>query len=97
MAIAGLLVGAVEDADEGVAEAVAEGDEGVGVLVERDGAAAVGVEAVEQPPPGGQEGPQPAELVEVDRPRLVDVEHPDHHLHRVRVERRVVPVHERGS
>ena len=87
-----LLIRAVEDADEGAAQAVPERDEGLGVLVEGDVAAAVLVEAVEEPAPGGEEGPQPAELVEVDRARLVDVEHADHHLHRVRFEVLVVVV-----
>ena len=47
---------------EGGREAVAERDERVAELVRRDVAAPVGVEAVEQGPPRGQEAPQPAIL-----------------------------------
>ena len=94
-ALAALVVGRKEQLDEAVAEAVAEGDEGVAELVEADVAALVRVEAVEQRPPRGQKRPQPAELGEADRPAAVAVEHSDHHAHRVRVKGRPVAVDER--
>lgn len=92
---AALVVGAEEQVDEALAEAVPEGDQSITELVGADVAAAVGVEAVEERPPRRQERPQPAELLEPDRTRPVAVEHPDHHPHRLRVERRPVPVHQR--
>lgn len=93
-ALVALVVGLEEQLDEALRQAVAEGDEGVVELVELDVAALVGVEAVEQGAPRRQERPQPAELLEPDRPAAVAVEHPDHHAHRVRVEGGPVPVDE---
>ncbi|KAI7360309.1 EF-hand [Hortaea werneckii] len=75
-------------------KSVSEGYQGVFELAQTDTAAAVRVEAVEEGAPGGQEPPQSAELVEVDRPAAVRVEHPDHHFDRVRVEGGVVAVDE---
>lgn len=96
-ALVALVVGLEQQLDEALREAVAEGDEGVVELVELDVARAVGVEAVKQGPPRGQEGPEPAELVEADGPRPVAVEHPDHHAHRVRVKGRPVAVDQRRA
>ena len=59
---AAAVVDAVHHGDEAGREAVAEGDEGLGVLVVGDGAASVFVEAVEEGAPGGEEGPEAAVL-----------------------------------
>lgn len=58
--VALFLVGAVEQGDEGGGEAVAKGDEGVGVFFVGDVARAVFVEAVEEGAPGGEEAPEAA-------------------------------------
>jgi len=59
-ALAALVVGAEQQRDEGGGERVAESDEGVAELLHGNGAAAVGVEAVEEGAPGGEEGPEVA-------------------------------------
>lgn len=96
-ALVALVVGMEEQLDKLGAEAVAEGDEGVVELGEGDVAAAVGVEAVKQGAPRGQEGPEAAELLEADGAAAVGVEHADHHADRVRVEGGPVAVDEGGG
>ena len=58
-----LVVGRVQHVDKGRGEPVAEGDERVGELVKGDVAAAVGVEAVEEGAPGGEETPEAATYI----------------------------------
>lgn len=89
-----LVVRPEEQLHELGAQAVAEGDEGVGELLQGDVAAAVDVEAIEEGPPRGEEGPEAAELVKVDGPVAVRVEHADHHPDRLDVERGPVAVDE---
>ena len=50
-------VSVVQDADERLAEAIAERDEGLGELGEGDATRAVFVEAFEEVAPGGEEAP----------------------------------------
>jgi hypothetical protein len=52
------VVGAVQQRDELLREAVSECDEGFVELGVRDAAAVVGVEAVEEAAPGGEEPPE---------------------------------------
>ena len=91
-----LVVRAEQQLDELGAEAVAEGDQSVAELGEGDVAAPVDVEAVEEGAPGGEEGPETAELVETDAAVAVGIEHADHHADRLRVEGGPVSVHERS-
>lgn len=58
--VAPAVVRAVQQLDECGGEAVPEGDEGVGELAVGDGAGAVGVEAVEEVAPRGEEAPEAA-------------------------------------
>jgi hypothetical protein len=58
--VAAAVVGGVQQLDELRGEAVAEGDEGGGEFRVRDAARAVGVEAVEEVAPGGEEAPETA-------------------------------------
>jgi hypothetical protein len=58
----------------------------------RNTPAPVLVKAIEQPPPSRQESPKPAELVEIDSPAAVCIEHADHHFDGVRVESRVIAI-----
>lgn len=95
-AVAALVVRAEEQLDEARAEPVAERHQRVVELVQADVARLVHVEAVKQRPPRGQEGPEPAELLEPDGAAAVAVEHADHHAHGVRVEGGPVTVDERG-
>lgn len=62
-----LVVGRVQHVDKGKGEAVAEGDERVGEFVKGDVAAAVGVEAVEEGAPGGEETPEAATTITLGR------------------------------
>lgn len=93
-ALAALVVGAEEQLDELRAEAVAEGDEGVGELGQGDVAAAVDVEAVKEGAPRGEEGPEAAELLEANGAAAVRVEHADHHADGLDVEGGPVAVDE---
>ena len=93
-AVAALVVRAEQKLDEARAEPVAERHQRVVELVKADVARLVHVEAVEQRPPRGQKGPEPAELLEPDRAAAVAVEHADHHPDGVRVEGGPVAVDE---
>lgn len=79
------------------AQPIPKGDQRFLKLLQTDPSAAVLVEPVEQLPPRGEVAPQRTELVEIDGPVAVPVEHADHHLDRARVERGVVAVHEGGA
>lgn len=96
-----VLVAPVVRLEHGVHELwrqpVPKGNQRVRVLVHADVPAAVRVEPVEQRPPRCQESPETAELLEADGPRSVGVEHPDHHAHRLRVERGPVAVDQCGA
>lgn len=61
-----LVIRAEQQLDKLRAEAVSEGDEGVCELGQRDAAAAINVEAVEESAPRCEEGPKAAELVEAN-------------------------------
>lgn len=61
-----LVVRAEQQLNKLRAEAVAEGDEGVGELGQGDAAAAVNVEAVEESAPRGEKRPEAAELIEAN-------------------------------
>jgi hypothetical protein len=61
------VVGLVEECDELLGEAVAEGDERFVELGVGYAAAVVGVEAVEEAAPGGEEAPEAAVMCEYDR------------------------------
>ena len=60
LALPALVVGRVEHVDKRGGEAVAEAHERVGEFVKGDVAGAVGVEAVEEGAPGGEEAPEAA-------------------------------------
>ena len=92
-----LLIRPVQDPDKRRRKPVSERHERLGVLIETDIAAAILVEAVEEVAPGSEEGPEPAELIEVDRARLVDVEHANHHFYGVRVKGGPVAVDQGGT
>lgn len=87
-----LIISLEQNLDEPVAQAVPERHQRVGKLIQRNVTRAVRVEPVKQRAPGGQERPEPAKLLEPNRPAPVAVEHADHHAHRLRVERRPVAV-----
>lgn len=74
------------------AQPVAKSDERIGVLIEADIAASVGVKPVEQRSPRCQEPPQSTEFLEADRAAAIGVEHADHHPDRLRVERGPVAI-----
>lgn len=76
---------------------VAKGDQSITKLGQIDRGTAILVEAIEEVAPRGQEAPQTAELVKVDRVTAVSVEEPDHHAHGVRVKRRVVAIDESAA
>lgn len=86
-----------QDLDELRAEPVPKRNQSIGVLAQTDVPAPVGVEAIEEGAPRRQEAPEPAELLETDGAGPVAVEHADHHLDGIRVERGPVAVHERGA
>lgn len=94
-AVAALVVRAKEKLDKARAEPVAKRHQCVVELVQADVARLVHVEAIEQRPPGGQEGPEPAKLLKPDGTAAVAVEHADHHADGVRVKGSPVPVDER--
>ncbi|KFZ08968.1 hypothetical protein V502_09018, partial [Pseudogymnoascus sp. VKM F-4520 (FW-2644)] len=66
-------------------------------LVKTDVARAIGVEAVEEGAPGGEEGPEAAELAELDGAAAGGVEHADHEGDGVGVEGGPVAVYEGGG
>ena len=66
-------------------------------LVQADVARAIGVEAVEEGAPGGEEGPEAAELAELDGAAAGGVEHADHEGDGVGVEGGPVTVYEGGG
>lgn len=96
--VAGLALKRLEeDGDKRRAEPVPERDQRILKLAQIDAPAAVIVEAIKQLAPRSEVPPQRDELVEVDLPDAVAVEHADHHFDRPRVERRVVAIHEGGA
>ncbi|KFY77129.1 hypothetical protein V499_03426 [Pseudogymnoascus sp. VKM F-103] len=66
-------------------------------LIQADVARAIGVEAVEEGAPGREEGPEAAELAELDCAAAGGVEHADHEGDGVGVEGRPVAVYEGGG
>ncbi|KFZ19097.1 hypothetical protein V501_00837, partial [Pseudogymnoascus sp. VKM F-4519 (FW-2642)] len=66
-------------------------------LIQADVAGAIGVEAVEEGAPGGEEGPEAAELAEFDGAAAGGVEHADHEGDGVGVEGGPVAVYEGGG
>jgi hypothetical protein len=78
-------------------EPIPEGHERVSELIQADVAGAVGVEAVEEGAPGGKEGPEAAELGEVNGAAAGGVEHADHEGDGVGVEGGPVTVYEGGG
>ena len=92
-----LLIRPIQYPHKHRAQAVPKRHQSIAVLVKADVAGAILVKAIEEIAPRRQKGPQAAELVEVDGARFVDVEHADHHLHRVRIEGCPISIDERGA
>jgi len=67
------------------------------IFIKRYVSAPILIKTIKQAAPSGEEGPQAAELVEVDGACFVGVEHADHHLHGVRVEGGPVAVDQSGA
>lgn len=85
-AFAALIVRAEQQLDKLRAESVTERNEGIGEFRQRDVAAAVDVEAVEESAPRGEEGPEAAEFLEANCAAAVRVEHANHHADSLDVE-----------
>ena len=82
-----LLVRPIQYPHKRRAQAIPKRHQRIAILVEADVAGAILVKAIEEVAPRRQKGPEAAEFVEVDGTRFVNVEHADHHLHRVRIKR----------
>ena len=80
-----------------VAQPVPERHQRGAELIEADVSRAIGVEAVEEGAPGGEEGPEAAELAELDGAAAGGVEHADHEGDGVGVEGGPVAVYEGGG
>lgn len=92
-----LLVRPIQYPHKRRAQAIPKRHQRIAILVKADIAGAILVKAIEEIAPRRQKSPEAAEFVEVDGTRFVDVEHADHHLHRVRIERCPIAVDERGA
>ncbi|KFY31340.1 hypothetical protein V493_01197 [Pseudogymnoascus sp. VKM F-4281 (FW-2241)] len=92
-----LIKRAKQEPHKAIAKPVPERHERGAELIEADVARAVLVEAVEEGAPRGEEGPEAAELAELDGAAAGGVKHADHEGDGVRVEGGPVAVYEGGG